>query len=810
MEYLHEHTLAGNIGRLFAIMAFVAALFSTYAYTMAERKKSGWLHLGRWGFIVHGLSIIGIMGSLYYLIFAHAFEYQYVWQHSAKSLPLKYMISCLWEGQEGSFLLWAFWQVLLGWILIRTAGKFETGVMLVFSIVQAFLATMLLGVYIFDFKIGSSPFVLLRELPEYIDLPFVQRPDYLEAPQFQDGRGLNPLLQNYWMVIHPPTLFLGFAAVLIPYAYAMTSLWRGSVKKWLKPALPWTFFAIMILGLGILMGGAWAYEALSFGGFWAWDPVENAILVPWLTLVGAGHLMLLEKSRGGNLTTTISLVTISFILVLYSTFLTRSGVLGDSSVHAFVDLGLNEQLLLYLFFFIIGSMALMVMRRKKMRSERQEDPIWTREFWMFIGAMVLTISSFQVTFSTSIPVLNKLGIVKILNPFRKLFGMDVLESLAPPLDPISHYNSWQVPFAIVIALLIAFTQFLKYKKGSIGEFWKKIRVSLTSSVILSFLIATALGMKEPAYVLLLFTSMFAVLANFDYWRKMLGGRFNKGGSSVAHIGFGLILMGALISNAQKTVISQNDEYIAKDFPQNENLLIELGDTLRMGDYLVHWKGERNEGIYRYFDMEYFRDHDGVLEPAFTLSPFIQMNEMMGNVAEPATRHFLTHDIYTHITYAEPPEARAERLAEGYGHEAEVELNVGDTAIYQSHFVIMDSLEIDTSANQRAMINIGLIAHLRIINIRGEVHELRPTYRVVGQQLVREEALTEDGSMKFVFEDVLPESGKIRLKAWKDISDEKEFVVMKAIVFPYINLLWLGSILMCIGTVMAVVQRIRRT
>ena len=117
--------------------------------------------------------------------------------------------------------------------------------MLMFGVVQAFLTSMLLGVYVFGTKIGSSPFILLRELPEYANLPFVQMANYLEAPQFQDGRGLNPLLQNYWMVIHPPTLFLGFAAVLVPYAYAMTALWRGDYKKWLKPALPWTFLSLI-------------------------------------------------------------------------------------------------------------------------------------------------------------------------------------------------------------------------------------------------------------------------------------------------------------------------------------------------------------------------------------------------------------------------------------------------------------------------------------------------------------------------------------------------------------------------------------
>lgn len=126
----------------------------------------------------------------------------------------------------------------------------------------------------FDVRVGSSPFLLIRELPENLGLPWTNLPDYLTMiPQFKDGRGLNPLLQNYWMVIHPPTLFFGFASTLIPFAFAIAGLWTKRYKEWMEPALPYTFFGIAVLGTGILMGGAWAYEALSFGGFWAWDPV---------------------------------------------------------------------------------------------------------------------------------------------------------------------------------------------------------------------------------------------------------------------------------------------------------------------------------------------------------------------------------------------------------------------------------------------------------------------------------------------------------------------------------------------------------
>lgn len=148
--------------------------------------------------------------------------------------------------------------------------------------------------------------------------PIFRTSDYLA--QITDGKGLNPLLQNYWMVIHPPTLFFGFASSIIPFAFAIGGLWTAKYKEWLKPALPWTLVSVMILGTGIIMGGFWAYESLSFGGYWAWDPVENASLVPWLLLIVTVHLMLIYKSTGTSIILTYILSIASFLLVLYATF----------------------------------------------------------------------------------------------------------------------------------------------------------------------------------------------------------------------------------------------------------------------------------------------------------------------------------------------------------------------------------------------------------------------------------------------------------------------------------------------------------
>ncbi|MEP7171039.1 MAG: cytochrome c biogenesis protein CcsA, partial [Bacteroidota bacterium] len=639
MQYQGEELIFGQIGNALIVLAFVCAILSAVSYFFSNKNPldKSWKKIARSAFYIHTLSVIGIFSVLYYLILNHRFEYYYVWEHSSRSLPQRYIFACFWEGQEGSFLLWTFWHTMLSMFIIRKGGEWEAPVLMIVSMVQVFLCSMVLGIYFFEYKLGSNPFTLLREHPDMANLPFIKMPDYLS--KIEDGRGLNPLLQNYWMVIHPPTLFLGFASTVIPFAFAMAGLIKGKVSEWVKEALPWTFFGVMILGTGILMGAAWAYEALSFGGFWAWDPVENASLVPWITLVGGAHVMIINK-KNESLWSCFILIIATFMLILYSTFLTRSGILGDTSVHAFTDLGMSGQLLVYMAFFSILGIFLLIKNRKLIPKTHGEDSISAREFWIFIGMLVLVISCLQITFTTSIPVINK------------VFG----SNMAPPAKAIEHYNSWQIPIAVVISLLIGIGQFFKYKNTNGKELLKKLLLPIIISIIISSTAAYFLKFERIHYIFLLFTSIFAVIANLDYMLQILKGRLSFSGASIAHTGIGLILLGALISNAKSQVISKNvlNVDLGKDFPNNENIMMAKGDTLRMADYYVTWSKTEKAGVNIFYNIDYLTANltNGKFEKQFTLKPVVQLNQRMGNVAEPATEHFFTKDIYTHITYAD--------------------------------------------------------------------------------------------------------------------------------------------------------------
>jgi len=796
----------GEVGRLATATATATAALAVVFYAWAtaskqEEEARRWTRAAHGLFLAHAGSLVLLIGTLFFLIVNHRFEYDYVWKHSSLDLPMRFILSSFWEGQEGSFLLWAFWHAVLGTLVLRFAPRdWKAPVLAVVSGVQLFLGSMVLGVYAGGIKIGSSPFVLIRQLPENIGLPWTQMPDYLERiPAFMDGNGLNPLLQNYWMTIHPPILFLGFASTLIPFAYALAGLWTGRYTEWMKPALPWAFFSVGILGTGILMGGAWAYEALSFGGFWAWDPVENSSLVPWLTMVGAAHLMLIYRNKGGTLHWALILSILSFLLVLYSTFLTRSGILGDTSVHAFVDLGLSGQLLVYLLTFTVLAFGLYAFRFRHLPKSPTEDPIGSREFWMFIGALTLLVSAFQISLTTSIPVINALVGPEGWIPLLKT-------ALAPPIDVAKHYNGFQIPFAILIAAFMGFGQYLRYGSNPRKGTFRTLLRPLIAALVLGIGISAVFSFhRDFLYLLLLLASGFAIAGNIDYALSVLKGRVRKAGASLAHVGFGLLLLGALISTGRQRIISANDSFIAKDFPQNENLLLELGDTVDMPPYRVRWTGERIEGNYRYYDVEYASMEDP--SERFVLSPTILMNDRMGNSPEPDTRHQLGSDLYTHVTYAPLEPELVDK--DGFGKEASAEMHKGDTAILDQSFVILDSLHSDFGYGpDGAIAKVEVEAVLRVIHLNGADYVARPVFVLEGQDVQHRDAVLDPPGLKFRLDEIKPQDDVLVIKSWRKVGDEKPFIVLKAIVFPMINLLWLGSILMAIGTAVAVIERLR--
>lgn len=830
------HYFIGNLGHLFVIISFVAAIVTAFSYFKATTStelaiKSQWLINGRTGFYIHAASVLGICVTLFAIIANHYFEYHYAYSHSDKKLPTYYLISTFWNGQEGSFLLWMFWHAVIGVILIFVNKFWEAPVMTVFALVQAFLASMILGVVIpvIDFKIGSSPFILLRDaLPDPI---FKIQPDFIP----QDGNGLNPLLQNYWMVIHPPTLFLGFALTLVPFSFCIAGLWIKKYSEWIRPALPWALVAGAILGLGILMGGYWAYETLNFGGYWNWDPVENAVYVPWLILIASIHTMITYRNSETALKASMILVISVFILILYSTFLTRSGVLGDASVHSFTDLGLSGQLLIYLFFFLSIAIAFTIARWKEIPATAKEVSTWSREFWIFIGATVLCLMGFQVLMPTSIPVWNRL---------IEAFGGS--SNMAPPADQVSYYSNFQLWGALAIGLLSGIGQFFWWKKVDRKVLFNELFIPIVASLLVAVVIVNAAKTYNIRYALLLFAGLFTLFSNLKILYSILRSNSSLSGGAVAHIGVGLMLIGIMFSSGYSKVVSLNNTgmLISKQMTEEfnrDNLLLFANEPRTMAGYDIEYLGERVEPRHKsgYVDKndiestadkhkvsakrditykgnklfgkgEVFEifDENTYYEIAFskngkhkfTLMPRLQVNEQMGTVASPDISHAATLDLYTHVSAPMTEEGK-----EDWSERQEMKVKRNAEFFVNDYVAVVEKLtrlhqlggeEIDTT----------FVAIQASIKVQGERQDyyLEPVL-ILGTNsrggIIADEI--GDVGLKISLLNVHPETDELTLGVQ---SRQKNWVVIKAMEKPFVNVLWIGTLVLMAGFGIALTRR----
>ena len=663
--YEGERLIFGQIGHFLILLSFVSALLSAVAYFMSMKSDNAYhtnyRKIGQGSFIVHGISILGIFGLIIYLLTQRAYEYFYVWQHVSDDLSLRYVLSSFWEGQEGSFLLWMFWHVILGFLVMAWEKKYQAPVIGTISAVQVIIGSMLLGLYIWNgaepVRVGINPFVLLRN---EMDAPIFASVDYLANIT---GSGLNPLLQNYWMTIHPPVLFLGFGATVIPFGYAIAGLLTKDHKPFLSKVLPWSLFAAGSLGTGIFLGGLWAYEALSFGGYWAWDPVENMSLVPWLILVAGIHTNLIARATGQSIKSTYVYYLLTFVLIVYSTFLTRSGVLGDTSVHAFTEMGLEWQLLFFLFVPFLVGFGLFANRYKTIPTVEKEEATSSREFWMFLGALTLVFSAVLISFTTSIPVFNKL-----FDAYGLIVGKDMTHMhRSSPLDPVAHYNKYQMWIAVFIGILSAVAILLRYKRPLSGESFKKFGINFGIAAIVAGAIHAAtydlMSIKAWQYHLVYYSGLLTILTNLSYIVNYVRFNTRASASAVSHIGFGLLIVGIMASGLNKQYISTNpfaqrgliDDQSEESLKKNITLL--KGVPMLMSGYEVEYVSDSLAGIIRTYDINFKRrNEDGEVIESFNLHPNILYDRDMTKIAasNPSTKHYLGRDIFTHI-HALPPE-----------------------------------------------------------------------------------------------------------------------------------------------------------
>lgn len=588
--------------------ACAALIGSTYFYVRSLRGDENSRTWARQLYALSTFAVVLASGVLLFLILTHDFRLHYVFSYSDKSLPLHFLASTFWAGQEGSFLLWLLWGMLVGLPLIKYARHYEDRTLIVYNLTQLSLLFILLR---------QSPFRFLADLPPG-QVPF-------------DGQGLNPLLQNFWMTIHPPIMFLGYAATAVPFAFAIAALWERRYDEWVKASLPWALLTVVTLGCAILLGGYWAYITLGWGGYWGWDPVENSSLVPWLASAALVHGMLLQKARGRFRKLNFSLAILSYVLVTYATFLTRSGVLADFSVHSFVDLGITGWLVANLTVFLLLGAAFLIWRWREIPAEAGDEPFLSRTVFFVLAIAALLGTGAMVLLGTSAPLITRLA-------------------TKPSQVSPEFYNQVTLPVGILLALLLGVVPYLHWR-GAATEFRRRMLTALAATAVCGA-VAVVAGAFGALFLTFLFVSLFAFFSNLlKFTDELRRARFRAAGGYLAHVGLGLMLTGIITSSA---------------YNRTEKLVLPLNEARQALGYTLTFKGvDKPTPTAKDAMLIEVKDGSGL---TYIARPLMYRNEKSNQlVANPDVKARLTHDLYVspiEFDPGQPPEGSELDLGKG--------------------------------------------------------------------------------------------------------------------------------------------------
>jgi cytochrome c-type biogenesis protein CcmF len=484
-------------GDLMLKLAFVGALLATALFVPALRGRRS--AAAGWAFVAHALLLVGALSLLWWLFLAHRFEYEYVAQYSSRALSPALTFAASWAGQEGSILLWVTLAALLGLALLRQPGALTHPAMFFVGLLQSGLLLLLLV---------RTPFRMSATVPA-------------------DGLGLNPLLEDPWMVVHPPVLFLGYAALALPFALALAALVRQDYKEWNRMAWPWALFGVVTLGAGIVLGGIWAYKVLGWGGYWGWDPVENASLIPWLVAVALLHGLLIQRTTGSLVRTNLVLASLGWVTVLAGTYLTRSGVLQDFSVHSFTDLGLNAPLKGNL---VLGLALPLVLLGRRWAAIGGGQTRWvslSRESALWLGLVTVLVLAALVTVGTTAPV------------YTALAGKPA--SVRP-----AFYEAVSVPMGIALVLLMALAPALRWSRQQ-GLSWLVTVVPGLALGVVALVAGAIAGMRQPAPLALLGTTAIALGVNAVWMVRLFRRGWAYGAGHLGHVGIAVMVLGMVLA-----------------------------------------------------------------------------------------------------------------------------------------------------------------------------------------------------------------------------------------------------------------------
>ncbi|MBI4743394.1 MAG: heme lyase CcmF/NrfE family subunit [Actinobacteria bacterium] len=552
----------GKISLWLAVfISFICLIAIPFILTGRGRKKQSQLKNCYWGLVSLGglLTLSTLVLTIGFI--TNDYSFQYVASYSSPDMHILYRIAAVWAGQEGSMLFWA-WLVAVFTAIIAfkkrsEIDKLNSYALLIMNIVLLFFLVVMVA--------DSDPFVL--------------------APLgVAAGRGINPLLLHWAMTLHPSTLFIGYAGLTIPFAYGIAALLiKDSEAEWVKRSQKWTLFSWLFLGIGIYLGAVWAYVVLGWGGYWGWDPVENASFLPWLTGTALVHSFTVYRRRGGFKLWSLSLAAITFLLVIFGTFVTRSGVI--QSVHAFEQNPLMTALFgSFMAIIILGSAGLIISRLKEFSSEEPFESLFSKEFLYYLNNIILLVSTFIIVGATVVPPLTG-------------------GNLGP-----GFYNQIARPLGFVYVLILALCPLFAWRKTNLGRFGKSLLypgiLGIASIVPLYFYwesledqvktVSPGLGQNFLGYIGLIVAafSIFATIYLFTSWanqlKKQTGKNYisaffsifkksrSRSGGYLVHFSVAIMLLGLVGSSIYATEVKSR----VKD----------AGDEIKVANYTLKYKG----------------------------------------------------------------------------------------------------------------------------------------------------------------------------------------------------------------------------
>ncbi|MEO1437936.1 MAG: cytochrome C biogenesis protein, partial [Bacteroidota bacterium] len=528
------------------------------------------------------------------------------------------------------------------------------------------------------------------------------------------------------------------------------------------------------------------------------------------------HMNVVAKNTGYYIKSAYLFYILTFVLILYSTFLTRSGILGETSVHAFTEMGLEWQLVIFIMTFLIPPLVLFFRKRKEIPTIEREETAYSKEFWMFIGSLVLIFSGVLITFTTSIPVYNA-----ILLGAGDILGVDWSGNLLQqPVDVEAHHNKFQLWIGVFIAFLSGMAQFLRYNEeiwstSRRNKFLKHVGISLGLALAIGIGVCMMADILTWQYVTLMVSGFFVIFTNVDYVITVLRGKIKVSGSAVSHIGFGILLIGVLFSGVKKQVISRGFMGVDliegfNDEDRTQNILLRKGLATDMGEYKVTYIGDEMDGFTRRFNLEFERmDESGenVLE-SFDLQPNILYNRELSKVeaSNPSTKHYFHKDIFTHISALPNSEVNGEEVEPKQDtlDYTDHEISLGDTIYTSKHYVIFKEYnglpKHEEYEAQEGDLAVGAKLEIRTLNT-DSTWFAEPIYLIRNKFVMPIKDEVKELGLHFKFQKIDPDTKTVIIGV-AETAPRWDYVVLQAIVFPGINLVWLGSIMMMIGLAMS--------